>query len=104
MLYAVFALAYPALEKVYHAHARLDRRLALLRAVEAVRLHAALHNGMPPKDLAAVTAVPVPDDPYTGKPFDYSVKGDTFTITAPPPGGGPGNGVFDHEYVVTLRK
>jgi hypothetical protein len=104
MLYAVFALAYPAIQKVYHAHARLDRRLALLRAVEAVRLHAALNNGAPPKALADVTAVPVPDDPYTGKPFAYAVKGDTFTLTAPPPGGEPASGIFDHEYVVTLRK
>lgn len=104
VLFTVFSLAYPAMQKIYQAHARLDRRLALLRAVEAVRLHAATHNGQPPRELADVTAVPVPDDPHTGKPFGYAVKGDTFTLTAPPPAGERANGLTDHEYVVTVRK
>jgi hypothetical protein len=102
VLFAVFALASPALQKVHHAHARVERRLALLRAVEAVRLHAALHHGALPKGLADVTAVPVPDDPHTGKPFGYAVKGDTFTLTAPPAGEAAAGTA--HEYVVTVRK
>ncbi len=103
-LIAVFSLLYPAVEKVHAAHARLDRRLAQLRAVEAVRLHAALHDGAVPKTLAEVTAVPVPDDPATGKPFEYRADGETFTLTAPPPKGEPANPSNAFEYVVTVRK
>jgi hypothetical protein len=103
-LIAVFALIYPTVEKVYHSHARLERRLTQLRAVEAVRLHAALNNGAVPKALAEVTAVPVPDDPATGRPFEYRANGDTFTLTAPPPKGEPANPVNAFEYVVTVRK
>jgi hypothetical protein len=102
-LIAVFALLYPAVEKVHAAHVRVDRRLAQLRAVEAVRLHAA-KAGAVPQALAEVTAVPVPDDPATGKPFEYSAKGDTFTLSAPPPKGEAPNPSNAFEYVVTVRK
>src|SRR5439155_17705084 len=84
----LFLLALPATEKVYEAHARLERRLAGLRAVEAVRLYAAAHGGSPPKTLGEV-GVPVPDDPYTLKPFGYAVDGTTFTLDAPPQNGEP---------------
>jgi hypothetical protein len=102
-LVAVFALLYPAVEKVHAAHVRVDRRLAQLRAVEAVRLHAA-RTGAVPKALAEVTTVPVPDDPATGKPFEYSAKGDTFTLVAPPPKGEAPNPSNAFEYVVTVKK
>jgi hypothetical protein len=104
VLFTVLSLGYPGLQKVHFAHARLERRLALLRAAEAVRLHAALHDGALPKDLAEVTAVHVPDDPNTGKPFGYAVKGDSFTLTAQPPKGEAANPINAYEYVVTLRR
>jgi hypothetical protein len=104
IFFNVLALGYPALRKVHEAHARLERRIALLRAVEAVRLSAALHNGQPPKDLADVTAVPVPDDPNTGSPFGYAVRGGTFILTAPPPTGEAAAAGNSFEYVVTVRK
>jgi hypothetical protein len=102
-LIAVFAMLYPAVEKVHHAHVRVDRRLTQLRAVEAVRLHAAA-SGAVPKALAEATTVPVPDDPATGKPFEYKADGDTFTLTAPPPKGEAPNPSNAFEYVVTVRK
>lgn len=102
-LIAVFALLYPAVEKVHQAHSRVDRRLTQLRAVEAVRLHAAA-SGSVPKTLAEATTVPVPDDPATGKPFEYRAEGDTFTLSAPPPKGEAANPSNAFEYVVTVRK
>ncbi|HET6575479.1 MAG TPA: hypothetical protein VFG68_17885 [Fimbriiglobus sp.] len=102
-LIAVFSLLYPTVEKVHAAYVRVDRRLAQLRAVEAVRLHAAM-NGSVPKSLAEVTAVPVPDDPATGKPFEYKADGGTFTLSAPPPKGEAANPSNAFEYVVTVRK
>ena len=81
-LIAVFAMLYPAVEKVHHAHVRVDRRLTQLRAVEAVRLHAAA-SGAVPKALADATTVPVPDDPATGKPFEYTAEGGHVHARAP---------------------
>ncbi len=71
---ALFALGVPAMRKCYHAVARLDRQMAGLTAVEAVRLHAAAAKGTPPAALADITAVPVPPDPYTGRPFEYAAR------------------------------
>src|SRR5205823_5712726 len=56
-LVRMYALTAPAVEKVYHAFARTDRRLAGLRAVEAVRLHAAANGGKPPRALSDITLV-----------------------------------------------
>lgn len=99
----VFSLIYPAILKVHAAHNRLERRLAQLRAVEAVRLHAATQGSLP-ATLEDVKVVPVPLDPTTGKPFAYSVKENTFTLTAPPPAGEPANVGNSTEYVVTVKK
>jgi hypothetical protein len=103
-LLAVFGMIVPATEKVYHSYARTDRRMAGLRAVEAIRLHAAANDGQLPRLLSDVTLVPVPDDPNTGKPFEYKVKGNTFTLNAPPPPGDPPHAANAFQYVVTVRK
>jgi hypothetical protein len=70
----------PAVMKVQGAQARIERKLATLRVIEAVRLHAAANNGQVPDTLAEVTIVPVPNDPGTGQPFAYQRDGQTFTI------------------------
>jgi hypothetical protein len=96
-------LMLPDASKVAAAAARLDRRIAALRCVEAVRLYAAAHDGKPPAKLADVTEVPIPADPMTGKGFEYKVSGDTFTLSAPaPPGDTAPNNALTYE--VTLRK
>jgi len=93
----------PDARKVYGAATRLDRRIAALRCVEAVRLYAAAHDGKPPAALADVTEVPIPADPMTGKGFEYRVSGDTFTLSAAaPPGDTAPNNALTYE--VTLRK
>ncbi|HEX4053468.1 MAG TPA: hypothetical protein VHX86_04315 [Tepidisphaeraceae bacterium] len=45
--------------------------------VEAIRAYAAANNGQLPQHLAEITAMPVPVNPRTGKPFDYIVDGNT---------------------------
>jgi hypothetical protein len=94
----------PGVVKVVDAAARLDRRIAALRCVEAVRLHAAAHDGKPPAALSEVTEVPIPGDPITGKPFEYRVNGDTFTLSAGPPAGEAPTPYTVLTYEVTLRK
>ena len=62
---------------------RLERRIAALRTIEAIRLHAAANDGHLPASLADIHLVPVPDDPITGKTFQYSVSGDHITLMGP---------------------
>jgi hypothetical protein len=61
----------------------VDRQVAIWRAAEAVRAYAAGHDGRAPATLAEITETPAPLDPFTGKAFAYSVKGDEVTIEGP---------------------
>ncbi|MCI0699549.1 MAG: hypothetical protein L0241_00490 [Planctomycetia bacterium] len=98
-----FTLSVRAFEKVFEAHARMNRRIAMLRAVEAIRLHAAANDGKLPKTLAEVKLVPIPDDPNTLKPFDFAVDGNKFTLTGLPPAGEKPDMINCMKYEVTLR-
>jgi hypothetical protein len=80
---------------------RLEQRLAMLRHVEALRLHAAEHGGRLPRSLDAV-AVPLPDDPFTGKPFAYAVEGTTARLIGSPPRGEE-NSTFARRYEISLK-
>jgi hypothetical protein len=94
----------PPLERTYATATRLDRRLATLRCVEAVRLYAAVHNGKLPATLAGILDAPVPQDPVTSKPFEYNVVGDRVSLKAPlPPGPKPPPGQL-LSYELTLRR
>ncbi|HEV8059744.1 MAG TPA: hypothetical protein VGP68_07715, partial [Gemmataceae bacterium] len=74
--------------QVCNATLRVERHVAALRTIEAIRLHAAANDGRLPATLADIHLVPVPDDPTTGKSFVYTVQGDQFTLTGPVPAGG----------------
>jgi hypothetical protein len=76
----------PAIQKVKFAQVRVERKIAALRAVEALRIYAADHDGALPDSLADVPEAPVPDDPGTGKPFEYRRDGATATIISRLPG------------------
>lgn len=82
-------LLLPAVSRVSLATARVERQLTALRCVEAIRLHAAGHDGRLPDSLAEITEVPVPLDPVTGKPFEYRVEGDRAELFGPPPANEP---------------
>ncbi len=73
----------PGVRGVLAAQARLDRRIAALRCVEALRLHAADHDGRLPASLDQIDGAPVPADPVTGRPFDYHPAGDEAVLSAP---------------------
>ena len=88
---------------VRRKQARLEQRIALLRHVEALRLHAAEHDGKLPASLSEV-AVPLPEDPFTGKPFRYDVTGNTAHLRGNPPSGEEKNREFNVHYEVTLQK
>jgi len=91
----------PAVTKALGAQARLDRNIAMLRVIEALRLHAVANGGQLPDSLDQVTVVPVPLDPGTGKTFEYHRDGTTATLVSRIPGAPEVNGL---RYRVTMRK
>ncbi len=91
----------PAISKVRMSQVRLERKLAALRTIEALRMHAA-QAGQLPDRLDQVSVVPVPDDPGTERPFGYERDGATVTLTSRIPGEPLENTGL--RYRVTLRK
>jgi tetratricopeptide (TPR) repeat protein len=83
------------------AQVRADQRVALLRAVEALRLHAAANRGQLPARLADLS-VPVPLDPVTGKPFSYQREGNKATLRGTLPKGLDPKHYTKGHYEVTL--
>jgi hypothetical protein len=76
----------PAMNKVKYAQVKLDQRLAVLRAVEGVRLYAHANAGKLPEKLSDL-GVPEPLDPVGGKAFTYTVKDGTATLSGKNPTG-----------------
>jgi hypothetical protein len=93
----------PALAGVRRAQLRLDQRIALLRHVEALRFHAAEHDGKLPAHLSEVS-LPLPDDPATGKPFRYELKGTTAHLRGSPPADLQKDPFYNVHYELTMRK
>jgi hypothetical protein len=80
----LFADLVPRFSKARRDQGRLEQRIALLRHVEALRMFAAAHDGKLPTKLSDV-AVPLPVDPFTGKPFLYTVEGAVAHLRGSPP-------------------
>lgn len=97
---AVLAEIIPAIESAKTAEARLERRIAALRAVEAIRWHAAGYGGRLPASLDQVEVAPVPTDPFHGRPFGYRVEGRTAVLTSE----GAADRPWPMSYRVTMRE
>jgi hypothetical protein len=82
-------LLLPSLRNVRAAQARLDREVAALRVLEALRLYATEHRGQLPKQLSDIAQVPLPNDPVTGKAFDYQSSDGHAVLNSPAPPHGP---------------
>jgi hypothetical protein len=80
-------LLMPAAQKVFEASSRVDRKLAGLGCVEALRIYAASHEGKLPAALKDIEEVPVPLDPSTGNSFEYTLSPGGAVLTAPTPPG-----------------
>jgi hypothetical protein len=93
----------PAIQKVRLAQGRLEQRIALLRHVEALRMYAAAHAGNLPEKLTEVD-VPLPADPFTGKPFRYELKDGTAHLRGSPPKGYEQHAAFNLHYEIMVRK
>lgn len=92
-----------SLDKVRLAQGRLEQRIAVLRHVEALRLYAADHGGALPATLADV-GVPLPPDPFTGKPFRYELVDGVAHVRGTPPAGNEDMAVYNLHYEIVIRK
>jgi hypothetical protein len=99
-LFGEYIRGYP---KIKMAQARIQQRIALLRHLEALRLYAAEHDGKLPATLEEIS-MPLPADPFTGKPLIYKVEDQTATIKGSPPKGMEAVAVYNVRYVVTIKK
>jgi hypothetical protein len=80
----IVSLLIPAIQAARAAQIRVEREVAALRVIEALRMFAAEHDGRLPKTLDEITAVPVPSNPATGKSFKYRLEGATAILELPP--------------------
>jgi hypothetical protein len=78
-------LLMPAVLKIHTANTRLERSLATVRCVAAIRADAARRGGRPPDSLKDVAGLPLPIDPVTGQGFDafYKVEDGKATLEVP---------------------
>jgi hypothetical protein len=99
----LFAEYLPRVVEARRLQARLQQRIGLLRHVEALRLYAAEHDGTLPQNLSD-SAVPLPVDPFTGKPFIYKAETTTANLRGSPPQGEEQNPCFNARYEVMMHK
>jgi hypothetical protein len=97
-------LLIPAVQKVTFARVRTDRKVALLRTIEAIRFYAATHANKLPPSLVVIKEVTIPLDPATGKSFEYKLDGDTAQLTAPTPPRETPNAGNSVVYELRIRK
>ena len=62
--------------------AQVDRQMAALTTVEAIRSYAAANGGKLPQHLEDITETPAPANPATGKPFEYRVENGSAILSA----------------------
>jgi hypothetical protein len=65
----------PAHDMVLKQMNHVDRKIAALQCIEALRLYAGSHDGKFPQMLSDVTDIKIPVDPVTKKPFSYKSTG-----------------------------
>ncbi|HEV3438043.1 MAG TPA: hypothetical protein VG122_11830 [Gemmata sp.] len=78
-----------------------EQRFALLQHVEALRMYAAEHKGQLPEKLTDIVVL-LPVDPFTGKPFRYTLEGATAHIRCNQTPGGEKIAAFNLHYEITI--
>jgi hypothetical protein len=73
-------LLLPAVTQVRQSTARTDLQIAMLMAVEGIRLYASRNPGQLPENLGQLP-YPLPADPFTGQPLQYEKSGNVATLT-----------------------
>lgn len=82
-VFPIVSILMPAVYSTRNAQIRMERDIAALRVIEALRMYAAAHEGKLPSKLDAIDKVPVPLNPATSKPFSYRLDGATAILELP---------------------
>ena len=99
----IAATLLPAIESATFTPVRLQREIAALQTIEALRMAAANSNGQFPQSLEQLRQCPAPLDPVTGKFIDYQMKDGIVILTLPPPEGRSAE-FFGKRYELRLRQ
>jgi hypothetical protein len=94
----------PAHDRVRLLAKRLSRDIAALQCIEALRLHAAAHEGHLPANLSEVTNWTIPNDPLAEQPFNYTCADGTAILSSPPPKGGSAKEALRYELTMAEIK
>ncbi|MCP5522364.1 MAG: hypothetical protein H7A46_12535 [Verrucomicrobiales bacterium] len=94
-------LLLPALTRVQERFVELDRRIAALRCVEALRAFGAASNRRLPTSLSDAGLLPIPQDPVTGAAFEYELNNGVARIEGVKISDGNRPGALSYE--ITLR-
>jgi len=97
------SLLLPAINSARLAVERLDREIAAIQTVEALRFYAAKNGGKLPAKLEEVNDLPLPLDPVTGRSFEYRLDGQTATLEGKAPSGHPAE-TAAFRYVITVAE
>ena len=87
-----------ATAQVRQAEVRAQAQIDILMAIESIRNHIAVHGDLP-KSLDELE-LPVRDNPFTGKPFNYMFKGETAVLSLPRERGMP----WSIQYEISINK
>ncbi len=98
----IAALLLPAIEPATFAPVRLQREIAALQTIEALRAAAARTGGQFPQTLEELQSSPVPVDPLTGRLMEYQIDNGAAVLTLPPPDGMPADS-FGKRYKLSLK-
>jgi hypothetical protein len=71
----------PSIDVFHTAVVRTRQRIALVQALEAIRMAGADNSGKLIDSLDKAP-LPIPNDPFTGKPFSYQVTGDVAVLSS----------------------
>ena len=96
-------LLLPGVSRVMEARFRVERRIAMLRLIEGLRLHAS-RTGELPENLE-ILKLPLPMDPFTGKGFQYTRTAANQAILLGPARNGDSNAAGNTlEYQINWKK
>ena len=98
----IAAILLPAIEPATFAPVRLQREIAALQTIEALRMAAARTGGEFPQTLEELQSSPVPVDPLTGRLMEYQLDNGVAVLTLPPPDGMPADS-FGKRYKLSLK-
>ncbi len=90
----------PAHDRTLLIQNRFGNNLNVLQCVEAIRHHAATHDGQLPEKLSDVTDLELPQDVFTDKPFEYRRTDNGAVVKSSIPDGGDAVDITRYEIII----